>query len=306
MGGVVNFLTGSPDDPLPKCAGAPAAWGSAAQRSCIASATTADWASSCPVGYRESDGDPDSSDVASRWRGEVRRLAPITGVRPTTDPDGSPRYWVGTQGARPWSQSNAQPSFHYSLSASTKLVAGAWMGRYSVGYSRPDSFLRDAAGGPVYSGAVLFGDAGTTRRLTLSQTDCSRLRRPVEARPARVPARNTASTAAASSRATRHAAPRLLLRTGGAGSGAYDSGPGNLTDQPNRRIDPTCRCARSVSPTWALVGGMSLNRSTLDRTVRTLAAWRNADAAGAVQSADGGRATTMRCSCRASTISITG
>ncbi|MBX3612999.1 MAG: TonB-dependent receptor, partial [Burkholderiaceae bacterium] len=70
----------------------------------------------------------------------------------------------------------------------------------------------------------------------------------------------------------------------------YDSGPGNLTDQPNRRIDADLSLRAPISPTWALVGGMSLNRSTLDRTVRTLAAWRNADAAGAVQSADGGRA----------------
>lgn len=172
MGGVVNFLTGSPDRPLTELrAGA----GSLGQRgAAIVHRKRYDGGLGIVLsaGYRESDGDPDSSYVVKPLaRAGATTGTPVTGVRPTFDPDGTPRYWVGTQGARPWSQSSAQLSLHYSPSASTKLVAGLGWADYSVGYSRPDSFLRDAAGVPVHAGSVLFDDAGTTRRLTLSQTD---------------------------------------------------------------------------------------------------------------------------------------
>ena len=92
----------------------------------------------------------------------------MTGARATTMPDGTPAYWVGLKGARPWMQSNAQISLHYSPAPSTHLSAGFALAQYAVGYARPDSFLRNASGAPVSSGNVSFAD-GATRRLSLSR-----------------------------------------------------------------------------------------------------------------------------------------
>ncbi len=290
MGGVVNFLTGSPDRPLTEVrAGA----GSLGQRgAAIVHRKRYDGGLGVVLsaGYRESDGDPDSSYVVkSLARAGAATGTPVSGVRPTTDPDGTPRYWVGTQGARPWSQSNAQLGLHYSPSASTKLVAGLGWADYSVGYSRPDSFLRDAAGAPVFAGPVLFDDAGVTRRLALLQTDW------FTATPAGE--RDRRAFVRAEHRLRGGGELRAQLGTlrhdfsyaqAAPGVGQYDSGPGNFTDQPNRRIDADLSLRMPVSPTWALTGGVSLNRSSLDRELRALADWRDTDTGGAVSSADGG------------------
>ncbi len=290
MGGVVNFLTGSPDRPLTELrAGA----GSLGQRgAAIVHRKRYDGGLGIVLsaGYRESDGDPDSSYVVKPLaRAGATTGTPVTGVRPTFDPDGTPRYWVGTQGARPWSQSSAQLSLHYSPSASTKLVAGLGWADYSVGYSRPDSFLRDAAGVPAHAGSVLFDDAGTTRRLTLSQTDWFTAT-PAGERDRRVFVRaehrlDGGGELRAQLGTLRH---DFFFAQATPGVGQYDSGPGNLTDQPNRRIDAELSVRRPISATWALIGGVSLNRSTLDRQVRALANWRDTGTGVAVSSADGG------------------
>ena len=290
MGGVINFITGSPDQPLTELrAGA----GSLGQRGAALvhrKRYEGGLGVSLSLGYRESDGDPDSSYVVKalpRAAGTTGTM--VTGVRPTTDPDGSARYWVGTQGARPWSQSTAQLSLHYSPSAATRLVAGLGWADYSVGYSRPHSLLADAAGTPVYSGAVRFDDAGTTRRLVLSQTDWLTAT-PAGERDRRLFARaehrfDGGSELRAQLGTLRH---DFFFAQATPGVASYDAGPGNLTDQPNRRIDADLSLRTPMSSSWALVGGVSLNRSTLDRKTLALSAWRDPDSAGAVLNADGG------------------
>src|SRR5690606_14822924 len=290
MGGVINFISGSPDEPLTELrAGA----GNPGQRGAgliHRKRYQGGLGVSLSASYRESEGDPDSNYVVkSLARGAATTGIPVTGVRPATDPDGSPRYWVGTQGRRPWSQDNVQLSLDYSPSAATKLVAGLGWADYSVGYAGPNSFLRDAAGATVYSGAVLFDDAGTTRRLLMSQTDWFAAT-PAGERDRRVFVRaehrfDGGSELRAQLGTLRH---DFFFAQATSGVAGYDSGPGNLTDQPNRRIDADLSLRSPMSSSWALVSGVSLNRSTLDRKVRALSSWRDTDSTGAILGADGG------------------
>lgn len=290
MGGVVNFVTASPDQPLTELrVGA----GSLRQRG-AALVHRKRYASGLGVSfsaaYRESDGDYDGNYVIkSAARTALPGAVPVTGVQPTLDPDGSARYWVGTQGARPWSQSNAQFTLHFSPAAATNVVAGLGWADYSVGYKRPNGFLRDAAGMPVFSGQMSFDDAGTQRQLTMAQTDW------LTATPAgerderafvRASHRFEGGTELRAQLATlrnnlffAQATPRVAT---------YDSGPGNFTDQPNRRVDGELWLRRPMSPAWALAGGVSINRSRLDRETRALSYWRDPDSGGAVLNADGG------------------
>ncbi len=291
MGGVVNFLTGSPDQPLTELrAGA----GNLGQRGAVIvhrKRYDGGLGVSLSVGYRESRGDPDSSYVVKTTRAGAGGTL-VSGVRPTTDPDGSARYWIGTQGARPWTQNTAQLSLHYSPSAATKLVAGFGWADNSVGYSPPTSFLRDAAGNAVAAGAVLFDDAGATRRLSLASTDWLTAT-PAGERDRRAFVRvehrlDSGGEVRAQLGTLRH---DFFFAQGTTGLATYDAGPGNLTDQPNRRIDGEVSLRVPMSSSWVLVGGASLNRSTLDRKTLALSSWRDPASVASVTNADGGNST---------------
>ncbi|MCO5102304.1 MAG: TonB-dependent receptor [Burkholderiaceae bacterium] len=294
MGGVVNFITGSPDDPLTELRAGVGTLGQRGGAIVHRKRYDGGLGVSLSVAYRESDGDPDSSYLVKTLpRTAAPPVVPVSGVRPTTDPDGTPRYWVGRQGARPWSQTSAQLSLHYSLSPATKLAGGLGWADYSVGYSRPHSFLVDAAGAPVYSGTVSFDDAGTVRRLALAQTDWFTAT-PAGERDRRVFVRaehrfDSGSELRAQIGTLQH---NLFFAQADAGA-AYDSGVGNLTDQPNRRIDAEASLRTPMSASWSLVGGVSLNRSTLDRQTRELSDWRDTDSRTALRNADGGRADNL-------------
>jgi iron complex outermembrane receptor protein len=176
------------------------------------------------------------------------------------------------------------------LTPATKLVAGMGWAEYSVGYGPPTSFLRNAAGASVFSGPVSFDDAGTPRHLSMAQTDFftatpagerdyraflrveHRLEGGGEVRAQVGMLRNNLYFAQATPRAA-----------------SYDDGPGNLTDQPNRRVDADLSVRVPFSPIWALTGGVSLNSSWLDREVLALSDWRNTDSTGQQLNSDGGR-----------------
>jgi len=291
MGGVVNFITGSPDQPLTELrigAGNLRERGAdLVHRRRYASGLGV----ALSVDYRESDGDYDANYVVkSAARASLPNAVPVTGVRPTSDPDGSPRYWVGTQGARPWWQGNAQLALHYAPTPATKLVAGLGWAEYSVGYGPPSSFLRDAAGASVYSGQVAFDDAGTPRQLSMAQTDWFTAT-PAGEHDYRAFLRAEHRLAGggelrAQIGMLRHnlyfaqATPRVA---------GYDDGPGTFTDQPNRRVDADLWLRKPLSSSWAVTGGLSLNSSRLDRQVLALSDWRDTDSTGQQLNSDGGR-----------------
>ena len=291
MGGVVNFITGGPDEALTELRGG---IGNQHQRGAglvHRRRYESGLGVSLSVDYRESDGDYDGNDVVkSASRAALPGAQPVTGVRPTTDPNGSPRYWVGDQGPRPWWQGNAQLSLHYALSPATKLVAGLGWAEYSVGYGPPSSFLRNAAGAAVFSGPVAFDDAGAPRQLSLAQTDWFTAT-PAGEQDQRAFLRAThrlqgGGELRAQLGVLRHnlffaqATPRVA---------EYDAGPGNLTDQPNRRIDADLWLRTPFSAVWALTSGISLNYSKLDRQVLALSNWRDTASKGAQLNSDGGR-----------------
>ncbi|HEY0878274.1 MAG TPA: TonB-dependent receptor, partial [Zeimonas sp.] len=295
MGGVINFITAGPDDPLTELrVGA----GSLRQRGASIvhrKRYEGGLGVSMSVAYRESEGDPDSDQVVQAPTTRISGApTPVTGARATRDPSGDRRYRVGLQGARPWSQSNAQLSLYYSPTPVTDLVAGVGWADYSVGYSRPTSFLRDAAGNPVFSGPVSFFDGGALQRLSLPQTAFFTAT-PSGERDRRVFARlahrfDGGSRLNAQLGVLRHDFAFAQATPLVAG---FASGPGDLTDQPNRRIDGEVSLRTPMSERWALVGGVAVNRSRLDRTNSVLSRWRDEDTVVARSSNDGGRSNNV-------------
>jgi iron complex outermembrane receptor protein len=288
MGGVVNFISAGPDAPLTEFRlGA----GSFGQRS-TALLHRKRYASGLGItfsaDYHDSDGYADSDYVVKQPVAGAAGTA-VTGARATTMPDGKPAYWVGLKGARPWTQSNAQLSLHYSPAPSTDLRAGLAMAQYTVGYARPDSFLRNASGAPVYSGNVIFLDGGT-RRLSLAETDFLTAT-PAGERDLRAYAsmehRFDGGSVMRANLGTLH--HNLQFSQASSGLAAYESGPGDFTDQPNERTDFDISLRTPVTSHWMLVGGATYNRSTLDRRTVALGYWRNADTQGNLLNAGRGR-----------------
>ncbi len=298
MGGVINFITAAPDDPLTEVRLGAGTFRQRGASIVHRKRYESGLGVSMSVAYRESDGDPDSDSVVKqqfqpRPGTTAPPATPVTGVVPTRDPDGSARYQVGTAGARPWYQDNAQLSLYFSPAAATDLVAGLGWGEYSVGYSRPRSFLRDAAGNAVFAGQVSFDDAGVARQLSLGQTDWF-TPTPAGERDRRAFVRAAHRFDGGSRLQAQIGVLRHDFFFSQAGAGAqYASGPGVLTEQPNRRIDGELSLRTPMSANWALVGGISMNHSKLDRSDSLLSDWRDSDSVRAQLSGDGGRASNV-------------
>jgi iron complex outermembrane receptor protein len=284
MGGVINFITAGPDKPLTE---ARAGAGTLQQRR-ISLLHRHRYESglglTMSLGYRDSDGYPNGEYVVKQ-PGAGAPGAAVTGARPTTTPDGTPAYWVGVKGRRPWSQEEAQMTLHYSPGAATQLAAGFGWTEYRVGYTSPETFLRNAAGAPVLAGAVGFID-GAARRLAVSESDFLTAT-PSHERDLRLYARmthqfGTDTELRVNLGTLRH---RFDFSQPASGVSAFDSGAGDYVAQPNERTDLDVSLRAWMSPEWALVGGASLNRSTLDRRTVSLASWRNADTGTALLNA---------------------
>ena len=290
MGGVINFITAGPDEPLTELRlGA----GSLQQRGASLvhrKRYEGGLGVTLSLGYRESAGF-DDSDYVIRSATASSSGTPVTGAVPTTTPDGLARYWVGTKGARPWTQETAQLAFHYSPTAATKLVAGLGWADYAVGYSRPTSFLRDASGNPVFSGNAVFND-GSARRVSLAEADFFTAT-PSTERDVRAFLRaehrfDGGSVLRANLGTLRH---EFSYTQATRGAATYEAGPGELAVQPNDRVDLDVSLRTPMSDRWALVGGLAYGRGTLDRKAVALSSWRDWSTGGAVLNAGGGSTT---------------
>ncbi|MBI3373101.1 MAG: TonB-dependent receptor [Betaproteobacteria bacterium] len=290
MGGVVNFISASPDAPVTELrAGA----GSLGQRSAgldYRKRYDSGLGVTLSAGYHDSDGYPDSDYVIKQPVSGAGGTA-VSGARATTMPDGTPAYWVGLKGARPWIQSNAQLSLHYSPAPSTLLSAGLALAQYAVGYVRPESFLRDPSGAPVSSGIVSFAD-GVTRRLSLAETDfltaTPSFERDLRAFATVEHRLDGGSVVRASLATLRHS---FQFSQATSGLAAYENGPGDFTDQPNVRTDFDVSVRTPMAANWVLVTGGAYNRSTLDRRNVALGYWRDADTLGNLLNAGRGRSS---------------
>ncbi len=73
----------------------------------------------------------------------------------------------------------------------------------------------------------------------------------------------------------------------------YETGPGELTEQPNRRIDADVSLRTPVTESWALVTGLSWNRGTMDRETSALSGWRDPETEGAMLTSERGHSTNI-------------
>lgn len=97
-------------------------------------------------GWKGTNGYPTDLNVQSS-----RPPAGITGWSPTTDNQGNPRYLIGDKGDNRWWDDNLNVKAQYSFSRETKLNLSFLRTRYKYVYEDPHTFLKDAAGNPIFS-----------------------------------------------------------------------------------------------------------------------------------------------------------
>jgi iron complex outermembrane receptor protein len=286
MGGVINFITAGPDTPVTELRLGAGGMGQLGASLVHRKRYEGGLGVTLSLGYRQSDGYPDSDYVvkaASAGAG-----VPVAGAVATETTAGAPAWWVGTKGGRPWTQQGLNLAFHHSPTERTRLVAGVSWNEYSIGYRGPNSFLRDAAGNPIFSGAV---SPAAGQRVSLAQTDFLTVS-PSGEQDLRIFLRaehrfDGGSTLRANLGTQRH---DFVFAMGTSGSATYDGGPGELTTQPNSRTDFDVSLRTPMSDRWALTAGVAFNRSSLDRRTFALANWRDVDERGGLRTA--GRGTS--------------
>ena len=279
MGGVINVITASPDQPLAQVRAGIGNFGQRAGALALRHRLEGGLGITLAAGWRESAGYADSDDVVKPTTAGTATV-PVTGARATTTPDGSPAWWLGNKGARPWTQHYGDLGLHWNAGPATRVTVGFAHTGYRVGYSGPDSFLRNSAGESVYTGNVSV-DGATGRRIALAATDWF-TPTPASETDERFYARLNHRFADGTQLAAHLGmlSHRFTFSQASAGRATYDGGPGELTEQPNRRIDVDVSLRKRFSPQWAAVGGVAVSRGQLDRRTVTLVNWRDQDTKG--------------------------
>ncbi len=97
-------------------------------------------------GYKSTNGFPKYLNVQS-----TPPPAGITGGIPTTDTQGNARYIIGDKGDNTWWDDNIGIKAQYDFSKQSKISASFAQIRYKYNYDDPHTYLKDAAGNPIYS-----------------------------------------------------------------------------------------------------------------------------------------------------------
>ena len=97
-------------------------------------------------GWKGTNGYPTDLNVQSS-----RPPAGISGWSPTTDNQGNPRTLIGDKGDNRWWDDSLNLKAAYSFSKETELSVSFLRTQYKYVYEEPHTFLKNAAGSPVFS-----------------------------------------------------------------------------------------------------------------------------------------------------------
>jgi iron complex outermembrane receptor protein len=238
------------------------------------------------LGYQRRDSHVNDFVVRTPVAGVAGTL--VSGAQTITTRDGATAYLVGDKGATPWNSVNATAKLFYNLNASDKIYGGIAYQETKQGYTRFNTYLRNAAGAPVSSGAL--GING--QRVTLTES-------------------NFVNNSPLYEAATRYFAgyeggvgKNYLLKidlakiqraygfTMAGAAATWNGGAGTLTDTPNGGIDGTVQLSFPLGAKHFLVTGLALHRDFANQKAYALSNWRNTDSRTAVNSGYNGNSIT--------------
>lgn len=206
---------------------------------------------------------------------------PVTGWQRTSTPYGSTAYLMGDKGERSWWQHNAGLKLAYDLTPTSKISVSASYHEHETDFEGYHSYLRDAAGDPVFSGDVEIDDGGP-RHTRISEK--SFLFGP-NGETAR---RYSLGYEGALGGEARLQADAFLSESGywyvsQFSSATKDGGAGKLADIPSEKAGASLQVSAPLTETHFLVAGLSTSRDTLDKKEYELGDWRDQDATGGLR-----------------------
>ncbi|ADE11368.1 TonB-dependent receptor [Sideroxydans lithotrophicus] len=223
------------------------------------------------VGYGQQRRDSYVNDFVVRTPVAGAAGTTVTGAQPITTRDGAPAYLVGDKGTTPWDSTNATTKVFYNLNERDKLYTGITYQSIDEGYTRFNTYLRDAAGTPVSGGTL--GING--QRVTLAES-------------------NFVNNSPLHEAATRYfvgydgtAGDNHLLKidlakidraysfTQSGAASSWSGGTGTLTDTPNSGIDGTVQLSFPLGTRQFWVTGLALHRDYANQRSYVLGDWRD-------------------------------
>jgi iron complex outermembrane receptor protein len=166
MGGVINILTQPVEKRRIEFSGQYGTWDTS-----MYSATYSDrfWQRlGLSLGYQRYQHGGYISRIVSTTATAGNTGIPVTGIIPSRTNTGALTYQVGDSGDNWWNQHAFRARGEYTFGSSTTAFFQYMRQQSEYGYDAYNSYARDAAGNPVYSGAVTFTDGGIARRLTMN------------------------------------------------------------------------------------------------------------------------------------------
>lgn len=213
----------------------------------------------------------------------------VNGAIPTTTREGAPAFIVGDRGRQPWKQVNALLKAEYTFSDEQRIYAGYAYAKADAGFLPFNTYLTNAATGvPVSSGTL--GING--QRITLAESNfvassplteaSDRIFGGYEGRFGNdVRVKLDVS----------HISRQFSFPTVGTGASA-SSGPGTLSDSPNKSFDAAATISFPLGSQHDIVIGASHHRDTVERRTYVLTNWRDPETRTTVNNGYNGHSTT--------------
>jgi len=213
------------------------------------------------------DGEMDVVKTASA--GAVPTLQGTGAVR-SQSTTGAEAWVVGHAATRPWSAENAQAKLSYTFDSGAKLRSGVLWYESKLRFGDSSSFVRDAAGLPLYSGIFNMGGSRVvvTEANYLNAPSTDAYTRLYAFFDQLVDKRLQFSTGVSYTDRTRKASSvgTAATRLGGSGS---------LTDSPTKMMDFFAQVSGAHGRANHWVAGLNWNRGEMDRSSWSLSDWRD-------------------------------
>ena len=272
MGGVVNLMTAMPHKrEFTLSSGYGDEWynGEGMANLWTAHASYGDkigkWSYYASLGYRATDGYPTNLVVVTS---APTAASGITGATPTTNTAGAKRYLIGDTGDNGWWDYTANFRIQYDFSDTTNLRFSYIRAASKYYYGSPDTFLRNAAGAPVYSygttvtqSSFLSGSGSTTQdAYTISG----------ETMFGNTKGKLTFGI-------LNQGDNWYITPTSGSKGANLAGGPGTISETPNIRYYTDIQLSRPIMEKHILTGGFTFRYDVADESDTNLSNWRDPD-----------------------------
>lgn len=216
---------------------------------------------------------------------------PVTGWIPTTTREGAPAYLIGDKGRTPWTSAHALIKLSYAFNARDKLTGGVSWQETNQDYTPYTTYLLDALGNPVASGAVDVDG----NRVNLSLADYVN-NSPLQEGATRYFLNYEGTLSAGYLLKVDLARIERVYSFSTPDSGAaatYEGGPGRLTDTPNSGLDGSMQISFPSGDKHFWVAGFAFHQDEANQKVYTLSNWRSPGSQTGVVSAYNGKSGTL-------------